>query len=93
MEACRQALNTHQFPEPPTSCLIDLIELILTCNNFSFNGDHYLLLNWTCFKDLVFIAAHECIPKIRLRHRKRTYWLSIETIQLIRKKRLYKKTK
>ena len=39
---CRQALNTSQFPEPTTSYLIYLIELILTCNNFSFNRDHYL---------------------------------------------------
>ena len=36
MEACRQAFDICQFPDLPMSYLIHLIELMLTCNNFSF---------------------------------------------------------
>ena len=42
MEAYRQALDTRQSPDPPTSYLIRMMEQILTLNNFSFNGNHYL---------------------------------------------------
>ena len=40
--ACREALETCPSLAPPTNYLVDLIQQILTLNNFSFNGEHYL---------------------------------------------------
>ena len=42
---------------------------------------------WICFKDILFSIADQCIPKITLRPRKSTHWLSKETLRLVRKKR------
>ena len=50
--------------------------------------------SWIKFKDILFSVADQCIPKIVLHRRKRTNWLSDETLKLIRKKkRLYKRVK
>ena len=40
--ACREALETCPSPAPPTNYLVGLIQQILTLNNFTFNGEHYL---------------------------------------------------
>ena len=40
--ACREALETRPSLAPPTNYLVDLIQQILTLNNFTFNGEHYL---------------------------------------------------
>ena len=42
---------------------------------------------WTNFKDLLFAAADQCIPKFRLKQKKSKSWLSDETLSLIKKKR------
>ena len=48
IEACRKALETRG-PEatPPTPYFTRLMEQILTFNNFSFNGEHYLQVQGT----------------------------------------------
>jgi len=43
--------------------------------------------SWQRFKDLLFAAADECIPKVTLRKRKKKTWLSDETLRMIRRKR------
>ena len=42
MEACRKALNSRLSQTPPTHYLMEMIEQILTLNNFTFDGEHYL---------------------------------------------------
>ena len=42
LEACREALNTRGITDPPTDDVINLINLVLKKNNFSFNDTHYL---------------------------------------------------
>ena len=39
--------NRDRNNEPDTSELIQLLRLVLTCNNFEFNGEHYLQINGT----------------------------------------------
>ncbi len=46
IEACRKALERRPHG-PPTAYLTRMMEQILTLNNFSFNGEHYLQLNGT----------------------------------------------
>ncbi len=41
-EACKRALDNRATPTPPTAFLVDMIEMILKMNNFTFNGQHYL---------------------------------------------------
>ena len=52
---------------------------------------------WSSFKDLLFSAADQCIPKVTLRPRKSKHWLSKTTLYMIRKKKrafkLAKRTK
>jgi len=43
--------------------------------------------SWQRFKDLLFAAADECIPKVTLRKRKKKTWLSDETLRMIRQRR------
>jgi len=43
--------------------------------------------SWQRFKDLLFAAADECIPKVTLRKRKKKTWLSDETLRMVRRKR------
>ena len=48
LEACRLTLDTRSTPQqPPTANLSKLMEQILTLNNFTFNGEHYLQTNGT----------------------------------------------
>ena len=42
LSACQTALNTCAHQSPPTQDLIRLLDLILTLNDFQFNGNHYL---------------------------------------------------
>ena len=44
IKACRELLNTRVVQEAPTEDIVNLITLILTKNNFSFNDEHYLQL-------------------------------------------------
>ena len=41
IETCREAWNTRETMDPPTKSLVDLLTLVLKCNIFEFNGDHY----------------------------------------------------
>ena len=43
--------------------------------------------SWQRFKDLLFAAADECIPKVTLRKRGKKTWLGDETLRMIRRKR------
>ena len=43
--------------------------------------------SWEGFKHLLFTAADECIPKVRLQQKKRRNWLTDETLGLTRKKK------
>ena len=45
--ACRAALDLRSVKEPPTEQLIRLLELVLTINNFEFDGTHYLQIRGT----------------------------------------------
>jgi hypothetical protein len=45
--ACRIALNTRQYPDPPTQILVEFINIILSKNNFMFNNQHYLQIQGT----------------------------------------------
>ena len=42
IDACREALDPRETCVPPTRDLCQLIQIILTTNNFIFNGQHYL---------------------------------------------------
>ena len=42
MAAGREALETCPTPAAPTNYLVGLIQQILTLNNFTINGEHYL---------------------------------------------------
>ena len=41
LRALKFFLDKHPFQEPSTSVLVWLAELVLTLNNFSFDGEHY----------------------------------------------------
>ena len=41
LEALKFFLNKRTLLEPSTTTLIRLAELVLTLNNFSFDGEHY----------------------------------------------------
>ncbi|XP_071160966.1 uncharacterized protein [Mytilus edulis] len=47
IEACREVWNSRYTLRPPTECLIQLLTLVLQCNNFTFNGEHFLQVNGT----------------------------------------------
>ena len=47
IEACRGALNNRQVLQPPTEDLVQLINMILTKNNFVFQGENYLQVHGT----------------------------------------------
>ena len=41
-KAARGHLNKHRLKTSPTETVCDLIDIILTNNNFEFNGQHFL---------------------------------------------------
>ena len=41
LEALKFLLNKRTLLEPSTTTLISLAELVLTLNNFAFDGEHY----------------------------------------------------
>ena len=47
IEACRHFLNTRQNKSLPTERICDLIRMILTMNNFTFNDQHFLQIHGT----------------------------------------------
>ncbi|XP_063406271.1 uncharacterized protein LOC134690225 [Mytilus trossulus] len=47
IQSCREIWDSRNTLEPPTECLVQLLTLVLKCNNFTFNGDNYLQINGT----------------------------------------------
>ena len=47
MKACLATLNERPIQQPPTEDLVQLIELISTKSNFTFDEEHYLQLHGT----------------------------------------------
>ena len=45
--ACKEAWNKRSIQDPPTDTLVELLSLILKCNNFEFNNKHYLQIQGT----------------------------------------------
>ena len=73
METIRKRLEKeHDFPVP-TDCIIEALEIILTCNNSSFNGTNYIQKNGTAtgaknscsYSDLVLEPIDDEIYKAR----------------------------
>ncbi len=47
-KAAEKAFNARDpNTNPPTSSLLDLLDIVLKCNNFDFNGKHFLQVNGT----------------------------------------------
>ena len=42
IQACEEVWEERKVKDPPTQTLVKLLTLILKCNNFEFNGKHYL---------------------------------------------------
>ena len=47
IDACRRFLDTRTDKHIPTETLCDLLRIILTMNNFTFNQHHYLQIHGT----------------------------------------------
>ena len=47
IDACRHFLDTRTDRHIPTETLCDLLRMILTMNNFTFNQEHYLQVHGT----------------------------------------------
>ena len=47
MQACKEVWEERKVKDPPTQTLVKLLTLILKCNNFEFNGKHYLQVQGT----------------------------------------------
>ena len=47
INACREAWDTRDIKDPPTDSLVNLLTIILKCNNFEFNGKHFLQIQGT----------------------------------------------
>ena len=47
IDACRHFLGTRTDKHIPTETLCDLLRMILTMNNFTFNQEHYLQVHGT----------------------------------------------
>ena len=47
LEAVSDILNNRSSNTPPIECIMEALELCLTCNNSIFNNQHYLQTNGT----------------------------------------------
>ena len=47
IQACEEVWELRTNKDPPTETLINLLTLVLMCNNFEFNGKHYLQVQGT----------------------------------------------
>ena len=45
--ACRDVWDSRETKDPPTETLLELLTLVLKCNNFEFNGRNYIQLQGT----------------------------------------------
>ena len=47
IQACEEVWEERKVKDPPTQTLVKLLTLMLKCNNFEFNGKHYLQVQGT----------------------------------------------
>jgi hypothetical protein len=47
ISACKEAWDSRYYKDPPTDTLVELLSLVLKCNNFTFNEKHYLQIQGT----------------------------------------------
>ena len=47
IKAYKEAWDERDIKDPPTQTLVKLLTLVLKCNNFEFNGQHYLQVQGT----------------------------------------------
>ena len=47
IKACEEVWEARDVKDPPTQIQINLLTLVLKCNNFEFNGKHYLQIQGT----------------------------------------------
>ena len=47
INACEKAWGERDIKDPPTQTMVKLFTLVLKCNNFEFNGQHYLQVQGT----------------------------------------------
>ena len=47
IKACEKAWKERDIKDPPSQTLATLLTLVLKCNNFEFNGQHYLQVQGT----------------------------------------------
>ena len=47
IKACEEVWEARAVKDPPTQILVNLLTLVLKCNNFEFNGKHYLQIQGT----------------------------------------------
>ena len=47
IKACEEAREERDIKDPPTQTLVKLLKLVLKCNSFEFNGQHYLQVQGT----------------------------------------------
>ena len=50
IKACEEAWDERDIKDPPTQTLVKLLTLVLKCNNFEFNGQHYLQVQGTAME-------------------------------------------
>ena len=50
IDVCHHFLNTRQDKSLPVESICDLVRMILTMNNFSFNNEHYLQVHGTAMR-------------------------------------------
>ena len=47
IKACEEVWEARAVEDPPPQILINLLTLVLKCNNFEFSGKHYLQIQGT----------------------------------------------
>ena len=50
IKTCEEAWDEMDIKDPPTQVLVKLLTLVLKCNNFEFNGQHYLQVQGTAIR-------------------------------------------
>ena len=88
--ACSRALEMRPSPSPPTTYLARMIHQILTLNNFTFNGEHYLQTQGTAMGTRMapsyanlFMAELEETLLARTTHKPRIWWRYIDDVSAI----------
>ena len=80
----RSERKVYNFKKADFNQFKDLLATVPWDCCFSESGVEEI---WVKFKDLLFLVADQCIPKVTLRPKKSKHWLSQETLHMIRKKK------